>query len=90
MEYIPVLEHPNKLPLRVGVRRASMPFPLETGEMPTETSLAFGTGFLFGRGDRGGADVTLERVWRAEGNSFEERAWLLTVTATLRPNGRSR
>ena len=57
--------------------------------MPTETSLAFGTGFLFGR-ERGGADVTLERVWRAEGNNFEERAWLLTVTATLRPNGRSR
>jgi long-subunit fatty acid transport protein len=88
-EFIPSLDHPNKLPLRIGVRRASMPFPLQTGEMPTETNLSFGTGFLFGK-ERGGADVTVERVWRAEANNFEERAWLLTVTATLRPNGRSR
>lgn len=88
-EYTPYLEHKGKLPLRVGIRRASMPFPLETGEMPTETNLSFGTGFLFGK-EKGGADVTLERVWRNEANNFEERAWLITVTATLRPNGRSR
>jgi len=88
-EFTPDIEHPRRLPIRVGIRRASMPFPLETGEMPTETNLSFGTGFLFGR-EKGGADVTLERVWRNEANNFEERAWLITVTATLRPNGARR
>ncbi len=87
-EFLPDPEHPYRLPLRFGVRRASIPFPLESGEMPTETSASAGTGFLFG-GGKGGADISLERVWRKEANSFEERAWLLTVTATLRP-GRGR
>jgi len=87
-EFIPDLEHRYRLPIRFGVRRASIPFPLETGEMPTETNVSLGSGFLFGNG-KGGADFTVERVWRQEVPSFEERAWLLTVTATLRP-GRGR
>jgi long-subunit fatty acid transport protein len=82
-------DRPSRFPVRFGVRRASLPFPLQTGEMPTETNLGLGTGFLFAQ-DMGGVDLAFERVWRKEAHSFEERAWLLTATATLRPGRRSR
>jgi long-subunit fatty acid transport protein len=88
-EFYTNLDRPTRLPIRLGARRASLPFPLETGEMPTETNLALGTGFLFAQ-DMGGIDLALERVWRKEAHSFEERAWLLTVTASLRPGRRGR
>lgn len=88
-EYYTDLDHRSRFPIRLGVRRASMPFPLQTGEMPTETNVALGTGFLFAQ-DMGGVDFSLERVWRKEAFSFEERAWLLTATATLRPGRRGR
>jgi hypothetical protein len=88
-EYYTNIDRPTRLPIRLGIRRASMPFPLQTGEMPVETNVALGTGFLFAQ-DMGGVDLALERVWRNEASAFEERAWLLTATATLRPGRRGR
>ncbi len=88
-EYVRNTEHPYRLPLRFGLRRAALPFPLVDGDDPTETVASVGTGFLFAQG-RGGADLALERVWRGDGNDFSERGWLFTVTATLRPNRRNR
>jgi hypothetical protein len=88
-EYSTNLDRPTRFPIRLGLRRASLPFPLVAGEMPTETNVALGTGFLFAQ-DMGGVDLSLERVWRNEASAFEERAWLLTATATLRPGRRGR
>ena len=56
---------------------------------PSETAASLGTGFLFKDG-MGGLDASLERVWRSESTDFTEQAWLLSVTASLRPNRRSR
>jgi hypothetical protein len=38
----------------------------------------------------GGLDASVEHVWRSEGSAFKERAWLFSLTATLRPNRRTR
>jgi opacity protein-like surface antigen len=88
-EYVRDLERPYRLPVRFGVRRAALPFPLVDGDDPTETIASVGTGFLFAQG-MGGADLALERVWRGDGGDFSERGWLFTMTASLRPNRRSR
>ena len=88
-EFIRNLDRPYRLPLRFGVRHALLPFPLAAGHDPKETVASFGTAFLFAQG-KGGADLTLERAWRSDGNGFTEHAWLFTLTATLRPNRRSR
>jgi long-subunit fatty acid transport protein len=88
-EYVRDLERPYRLPVRFGFRRAALPFPLVDGDDPTETVASLGTGFLFAQG-MGGADLALERVWRSDGGDFRERGWLFTMTATLRPNRRSR
>ena len=87
-EYIRDLDKPYRLPLRFGVRHATLPFPLTAGTDPKETVASFGSGFLFARG-QGGADITVERAWRGDG-TFSEHAWMLSVTATLRPNRRQR
>ena len=88
-EYIRNLDRPYRLPLRFGVRHAQLPFPLVAGHDPKETVASLGTAFLFAQG-KGGADLTLERAWRSDGNGYTEHAWLFTLTATLRPNLRSR
>jgi hypothetical protein len=88
-ELIRNLERPSRYPLRFGVRRTQLPFPLAASEAPRETSVALGTGVTF-RDGMGGIDAAFERVWRSEGTDFSERAWLFSLTATLRPNRRSR
>jgi len=88
-EYIRNLEKPYRLPLRFGVRHATLPFPLVTGHDPKETVASLGTAFLFAKG-QGGADLTLERAWRGDGTGFTEQAWMFSFTATLRPTRRVR
>lgn len=88
-EYIRNLEKPYRLPLRFGLRHATLPFPLVTGHDPKETVASLGTAFLFAKG-QGGADLTLERAWRGDGTDFTEHAWMFSFTATLRPTRRAR
>jgi len=88
-ELIRHLDRPARFPVRFGVRHLTLPFPLLSGGRPSETSAALGTGMTFKEG-MGGIDASLERVWRAEGSDFSERSWLFSLTATLRPNRRSR
>ncbi|HET7023784.1 MAG TPA: hypothetical protein VFI39_01095 [Gemmatimonadales bacterium] len=75
---------PFDLPLRVGARYADLPFPFTAGDAPKEWALSVGTGKLFAKG-MGGFDAALERVWRSEAGGFSERAWLLTISVTVRP-----
>lgn len=88
-ELVRHLDNPSRYPVRFGVRHLTLPFPLITGEHPSETSASLGTGMTFREG-MGGIDLSLERVWRKEGSSFSERAWLFSLTASLRPNRRTR
>ncbi|MGB7211543.1 MAG: hypothetical protein WBC97_02850 [Gemmatimonadales bacterium] len=75
---------PFDLPLRFGARYADLPFPFTIGDAPKEWALSVGTGKLFAKG-MGGFDAALERVWRSEAGGFSERAWLLTISVTVRP-----
>jgi hypothetical protein len=88
-ELVRHLDRPTRFPLRFGVRHLTLPFPLLAGGHPSETSASIGTGMTFREG-MGGLDASLERVWRSEGSAFQERSWLFSLTATLRPNRRSR
>lgn len=77
----------SQFPLRVGLRYATLPFLI--GEDPTiqphEFALSVGTGARFAR-QRGGIDISLERVWRsASGSDISERAWLLYTGFSIRP-----
>ncbi len=87
-----IARHPTNrdhFPLRLGVRRATLPFALFPGASPRETAYSLGTGMRFAR-QSGGLDVALERITRREGASFQESAWHLTFGIAIRaqPGGR--
>jgi len=84
VEILTSRSRPAHRPLRAGFRYGTLPFPITSGERPTEFGLSVGTGFRF-RGDRGGVDMSLERVRRSQGSAFSERATILTVGITVRP-----
>jgi long-subunit fatty acid transport protein len=88
-ELVRHLDRPARYPIRFGVRHLTLPFPLVTGGHPSETAASVGTGMTF-RDGMGGLDASFERVWRSEGSAFTERAWLFSLTASLRPNRRTR
>ena len=77
----------TQFPLRIGLRYATLPFLIGEGVpvQPHEFALSVGTGARFAR-QRGGIDVSLERVWRsASGTDISERAWLLYTGFSIRP-----
>ena len=84
LEFIPNPRRPGRNPLRLGFRYAKLPFPLAPGAESKEYGLSVGTGHTFAA-DRGGIDVAVEHIWRRQDDSFNERAWLVTVGITVRP-----
>lgn len=84
IEYLTDPRRPAHRPLRLGVRRATLPFPLINGQKPSETAVSVGTSFRF-VAERAGFDVALQQVWRKGGVGFDERATLLTLGVTVRP-----
>lgn len=82
-EYVGDPKRPYRRPLRIGVRYANLPFPLETGVQPTEFAVSIGTGTRFAQ-QRGGVDLALEHVWRSAGD-FKERSLLVSVGVSVRP-----
>jgi hypothetical protein len=84
---IEYLTNPRRMfhrPIRLGVRRATLPFPLRLGDKTTETSVSLGTSFRF-MAERAGFDVAVQRVWRKGGTGFDETATLLTLGVSVRP-----
>lgn len=71
------------VPLRVGVRRRTLPFGAAGGEV-TETSVGFGAGFTLARG-RAVADIGLVRAGRSAPGDASERATTLSIGLTVRP-----
>lgn len=88
-EWIRHPERPARLPLRFGLRHTTLPFPAAAGGDPAETAATLGSGFSF-RDGLGALDASLERVWRSEQGGLAEQAWLFTLTASIRPNRRTR
>ncbi len=72
----------SKVPLRFGVRYATLPFS-PTAAQPHEVGLSAGTGLMFAK-NRALMDITLERVMRS-GAGVSEHVWTLTVGMLLRP-----
>ncbi|HEX3926492.1 MAG TPA: hypothetical protein VHW65_00720 [Gemmatimonadales bacterium] len=79
-------KRPSKLPLRLGLRYATLPFLLLSDPQPSEFDLSIGTGIRFA-GDRGDFDLALEHVNRHEGSAFTETAWQFTFGIAVRTGG---
>lgn len=83
-ELVRSLTRPGHLPVRVGLRYATLPYPSFAGSQPSEVAISGGTGLRFAK-DRAGIDLTLDKVWRSDGEGRKENAWLVYVAASLRP-----
>jgi hypothetical protein len=84
VEWVRSVTRPSHLPLRLGVRYATIPVLVEPDAQPSEVALTIGSGARFAR-DRGGIDFSLERVWRSDGTGRSESAWLLFGGVSIRP-----
>jgi hypothetical protein len=84
LEFVTHARRPGHLPLRLGVRRATLPFPVTAGAEAKEFGISAGTGFSFAA-ERGTLSFAVERAWRSETAGFRERAWIVTAGVTIRP-----
>jgi hypothetical protein len=84
IEFTPNPRRPGRTPLRVGFRWARLPFPLTAGAQVKEYGVSIGTGHTFAA-DRAGIDLAVERTWRRQDDSYNERAWLVAIGVTVRP-----
>jgi len=74
----------DDLPLRFGVRYATLPFALSTGDWPDELGVSIGTGMRFARG-HGGVDLALQEAYRTDGAGRKEYATMVSIAVILRP-----
>jgi hypothetical protein len=72
----------SRIPLRLGVRYATLPFS-PTDDQPREIGISAGLGLVLS-GGRGLVDLALERA-RRTGAGSAETAWQLSWTVTVRP-----
>ena len=82
-EYTPDLKRPYRRPIRLGARYGKLPFPLVPGTQPHEYAISAGTGMRFAQ-QRGGIDLAVEHVWRAQ-DLYSERGFVLTLGISVRP-----
>ncbi len=84
VEYYTDRRRISNRPLRLGVRHATLPFPLRLGDKTSETAVSIGTSFRF-VAERAGVDIAMQRLWRNGGPGFTEHATLLTLGISVRP-----
>jgi hypothetical protein len=82
-EYTPDLKRPFRRPIRLGAHYSRLPFPLLPGQQGHEYGVSVGSGMRFAQ-QRGGIDLTLEHVWRSEGD-YSERAFVFSLGMSVRP-----
>jgi hypothetical protein len=82
-QYTPDLKRPYRRPLRLGVRYATLPFPLLPGDQGHEFGVSLGSGVRFAQ-QRAGVDLALEQQWRSEG-PYSERGFILSIGVSLKP-----
>lgn len=83
-EYTPIGRRRTQFPIRLGLRYAQLPFPLNVAGRPHEFSIAGGTGVQFAN-NRAGVDVSLEQAWRSQDSNYREKALMLTIGVTVFP-----
>jgi hypothetical protein len=83
-EFTPNPDRTGRFPLRLGVYRATLPFPLADQASQHETGVSAGTSFEFAAG-RARGDLALSRLWRTSDAGFSERAVLLNLGVSIRP-----
>jgi hypothetical protein len=83
VQYTSDPKRPYRRPIRLGVRYATLPFPLLPGEQGHEVGVSLGSGMRFAQ-QRAGIDLALEHLWRAEG-PYSERALLVSLGVSVRP-----
>lgn len=86
MELVRNPKHPTTWPLRLGARQTTLPFLLVAGDQPKETGFSFGTGRRFAA-ERGGFDLSLERVSRSAGSGYKESAWIFSFGISVHAGG---
>lgn len=86
VELVRNVRHPTTWPLRIGVRQATLPFLLVPGSQPKEVGFSVGTGRRFA-GERGGFDLSLERVTRTGGSGYHENAWIFSFGVSVHAGG---
>jgi hypothetical protein len=74
----------DQLPIRFGVRYATLPFALTTGDWPSELGFSLGTGTRFARG-HGGIDLALQEIFREDGTGRKETATMISIAVIIRP-----
>lgn len=77
---------PSRLPLRLGLRYAELPFLLHSGERPREMGISFGTGTRFAQ-ERAGIDMAIEWARRKDAPGYSERVFQLVLGLTISPYG---
>jgi hypothetical protein len=82
-EYTSDPKRPYRRPLRIGVRYATLPFPLLPGQHGREFGVSAGSGVRFAQ-QRAGLDLALEHVWRSEG-AYSEDGFILSLGILVRP-----
>lgn len=84
-QYLSDPKRPLRLPLRFGVRYASLPYPVALGgEAGRELALASGTGFMMG-GGRAVVDLLLEYARRTNGPRYTEQGLIVGIGIAIRP-----
>jgi hypothetical protein len=76
-------KRPYRRPIRLGVRYATLPFPLLPGEQSHEFGVSLGSGMRFAQ-QRAGVDLALEHLWRS-GGAYSERAFIVSLGVSVRP-----
>lgn len=84
LEFTPNRRRPGRYPLRLGFHWGKLPFPLTPGAEVKEYGISGGSGYSFAA-DRAALDFSVERVWREQGDPYNEQAWLVSVGVTVRP-----
>ena len=82
-EYTSDPRRPYRRPLRLGVRYATLPFPLLAGQRPREFGVSAGSSVRFAQ-QRAGVDLALEHVWRSQG-PYSENGFILSFGILVRP-----
>jgi opacity protein-like surface antigen len=83
-EYVRNLQRPGNLPVRLGLRYATLPYRTSAGALPSEFAITAGTALRFAK-DRAGFDVALDKTWRKDDEDRSESSWLVYVGASIRP-----
>jgi hypothetical protein len=86
VEVVRNVRRPTIWPLRLGVRHTTLPFELVAGDQPKETGFSIGTGRRFSA-DRGGFDLSLERVTRSASAGYRESAWIFSFGISVHAGG---